>query len=47
MSQTFMPRLAAPVERTITGAPASDAAGATPSFTGAWNGVAFADEGDE
>jgi len=46
MSQTFMPRLAAPVERTITGAPASDATGATPSV---WSGnmVPFADEGDE
>ncbi|MEV7009907.1 hypothetical protein [Streptosporangium sp. NPDC051022] len=39
-----MPNLSAPVERVVTGAPASEAAGVTPSL---WPFAPFADEGDE
>ncbi|MEV7009908.1 hypothetical protein [Streptosporangium sp. NPDC051022] len=39
-----MPNLTAPVERVVTGAPASEAAGVTPSV---WAFTPFADEGDE
>ncbi|GAA3115374.1 hypothetical protein [Streptosporangium carneum] len=44
------PRLSAPVERSVTGAPASDAAGVTPSFMilgSTFSGLPFAGEGDE
>jgi len=46
MSKTYMPRLAAPVERTITGAAATPTAGVDQS--GSWGPpIPFADEGDE
>jgi hypothetical protein len=45
MSQTYMPRLAAPVERTIPGAAVADAGAVTPSMN--TFRVPFADEGDE
>ncbi|MEV0151645.1 MULTISPECIES: hypothetical protein [unclassified Nonomuraea] len=46
MSQTYMPRLAAPVERTITGAAAIQTAGVDQSSIWAPS-IPFADEGDE
>ncbi|MFC3983410.1 hypothetical protein [Streptosporangium jomthongense] len=46
MSESFIPRLAAPVERTITGAAATQTAGVDQS--GRWSVVRpFADEGEE
>jgi hypothetical protein len=46
MPQTYMPRLAAPVERTIPGADATPTTGLDQSLRG--NGFhPFADEGDE
>ncbi|MER6950564.1 hypothetical protein ABT294_41760 [Nonomuraea sp. NPDC000554] len=47
MSQTFMPRLTAPVERTVTGAAATQTAGLDQSIYYPGAGVPFADEGDE
>ncbi|MEV0151646.1 MULTISPECIES: hypothetical protein [unclassified Nonomuraea] len=47
MSQTYMPRLAAPVERTITGAAAVPTAGVDQSRHIMAGDIPFADEGDE
>jgi hypothetical protein len=46
MSQTYLPRLAAPVERTIPGAAATPASGLEQSI-GPGPLRPFADEGDE
>ncbi|GAA3622917.1 hypothetical protein GCM10022419_130770 [Nonomuraea rosea] len=46
MSQTYLPRQAAPVERTLTGTATTDTAGLEQSFRGRTTNP-FADEGDE
>ncbi|MFC3983408.1 hypothetical protein [Streptosporangium jomthongense] len=47
MSESFIPRLAAPVERTITGGPPAEQAGVEQAATGRTSHYPFADEGDE
>ncbi|MEZ7129063.1 hypothetical protein ACBR40_27345 [Nonomuraea sp. AD125B] len=46
MSQTHLPRLAVPVERTITGGPSAEQAGIEQSWLRNHENP-FADEGDE
>ncbi|MFC3983407.1 hypothetical protein [Streptosporangium jomthongense] len=46
MAQTCIPHLAAPVERTITGAAATQTAGVDQSEVGSFR-YPFADDGDE